>query len=91
MRSAESWGVGDLGDLADLATWAAAAHDADFVLINPLHAARAGRADGALAVPADHRRFVNPLYLRVEDVPELARLEHAAYGRVSTLAARRAG
>ena len=33
------------------------------------------------------RRFVNPMYLRVGDVPEPARLEHAAYGRVSALAA----
>ena len=87
VRSAESWGVGDLGDLADLATWAAAAHDADFVLINPLHAAEPVAPMEPSPYLPTTRRFVNPLYLRVEDVPELARLEHAAYGRVSALAA----
>ena len=87
VRSAESWGVGDLGDLADLATWAAAAHDADFVLINPLHAAEPVPPVEPSPYLPTTRRFVNPLYLRVEDVPELARLEHAAYRRVLTLGA----
>ena len=85
VRSAESWGVGDLGDLADLATWAAAAHDADFVLINPLHAAEpVAPVEPSPYLPTT-RRFVNPIYLRVEDVPELGRLDHAAYRRVLTL------
>lgn len=87
VRSAESWGIGDLGDLADLATWAAAAHDADFVLINPLHAAEPVPPVEPSPYLPTTRRFVNPLYLRVEDVPELARLEHAAYRRVLTLGA----
>mgnify|MGYP003694093059 CR=1 FL=1 len=39
VRSQQSWGVGDLTDLEDLAVWSAAEHDADFVLVNPLHAA----------------------------------------------------
>ena len=78
VRSAESWGVGDLGDLADLATWAAAAHDADFVLVNPLHAAEPVTPMEPSPYLPTTRRFVNPLYLRVEDVPELGRLEHAA-------------
>src|SRR4051794_33253184 len=39
VRSRRSWGVGDLGDLGDLAPWAAVAHGAGYVLINPLHAA----------------------------------------------------
>ena len=33
------------------------------------------------------RRFVSPLYLRVEDVPEMGRLEHAAHRQVLRLAA----
>src|SRR5947208_3483305 len=64
VRSRDSWGVGDLADLADLATWAAVAHDAGYVLINPLHAA----APVAPMEPSPYlpvtRRFANPLYLR---------------------------
>src|SRR5690625_6139928 len=39
VRSRASWGVGDLTDLTDLAVWSTARHGADFLLVNPLHAA----------------------------------------------------
>lgn len=72
VHSQRSWGVGDLTDLTDLAVWAAARHDAGFVLINPLHAA----APTAPMEPSPYlptsRRFVNPIYLRPEAIPEYA-------------------
>ncbi|MGZ8801887.1 MAG: 4-alpha-glucanotransferase [Mycobacterium sp.] len=71
-RSRNSWGTGDLTDLTDLAVWSAARHGAGFVLVNPLHAA----APTAPMEPSPYlptsRRFVNPMYLRVEAVPEYA-------------------
>jgi 4-alpha-glucanotransferase len=74
LRSRQSWGLGDLADLGDLAAWSAAEHHADFVLVNPLHAA----APVAPMEPSPYRptsrRFPNPVYLRVEDVPEMAYL-----------------
>jgi 4-alpha-glucanotransferase len=39
VRSQYSWGLGDIADLAELAAWSARDHGADFVLVNPLHAA----------------------------------------------------
>ena len=39
VRSRASWGHGDLRDLADLAAWSGGELGADFVLVNPLHAA----------------------------------------------------
>ena len=39
VRSRGSWGHGDLRDLADLAAWSGRELGADFVLVNPLHAA----------------------------------------------------
>jgi 4-alpha-glucanotransferase len=72
VRSEKSWGMGDLTDLTDLAVWSAAQHGAGFILVNPLHAA----APAAPMEPSPYlptsRRFVNPLYLRVEAVPEFA-------------------
>ncbi|MBM6399999.1 4-alpha-glucanotransferase [Phycicoccus sonneratiae] len=88
VRSPGSWGVGDLRDLADLATWAAAAHDADFVLVNPLHAAEPVPPIEASPYLPTTRRFVNPLYLRVEDVPEVAALDATGRRRLADLAAR---
>lgn len=77
VRSRRSWGIGDLTDLADLALWSASAHGADYVLVNPLHAA-APSGPGAPMEPSPYlptsRRFVNPLYLRVEAIPELVDL-----------------
>ena len=43
MRSRASWGHGDFHDLADLASWSARDLGADFVLVNPLHAAEPRR------------------------------------------------
>ncbi len=71
MRSARSWGVGDLDDLAELAVWSGHDLGADFVLVNPLHAAEpVGQMEPSPYLPAT-RRFVNPLYIRVEGVPEV--------------------
>ena len=39
LRSRQSWGLGDLADLGDLAAWSAAEYQAEFVQVNPLHAA----------------------------------------------------
>ena len=86
VRSGGSWGTGDLRDLADLATWAAAAHDADFVLVNPLHAAEPVVPMEPSPYLPTTRRFVNPLYLRVEDVPEVAVLQNSAHRRLLQLA-----
>ncbi len=83
VRSKRSWGVGDLTDLTDLAVWAASRHKAGYVLVNPLHAA----APTAPMEPSPYlptsRRFVNPIYLRVEAVPEFAYIRRR--GRVRKL------
>ena len=70
VRSQQSWGLGDLADLAELADWSGRDLGADFVLVNPLHAAEVtGRMEPSPYLPTT-RRFVNPVYLRVEDVRE---------------------
>ncbi|MCG5433170.1 4-alpha-glucanotransferase [Mycobacterium sp. MYCO198283] len=71
-RSRQSWGVGDLTDLGDLAVWSAARHGADYILVNPLHAAAPTLPMEPSPYLPTSRRFVNPIYLRVEAVPEYA-------------------
>ena len=72
VRSRGSWGYGDLTDLADLAVWAGSRHGAGYVLINPLHAAAPGSPMEPSPYLPTSRRFVSPLYLRVEAIPEFA-------------------
>ena len=72
VRSEGSWGFGDLTDLTDLAVWAGARHGADYVLVNPLHAAAPTKPMEPSPYLPTSRRFVNPLYLRVEAIPEFA-------------------
>jgi 4-alpha-glucanotransferase len=88
VRSHRSWGVGDLADLADLAAWAGGEHGAGFVLVNPLHAAEpVPPVDPSPYLPTT-RRFPNPLYLRVERIPEYAELsteEQTEIGRLARL------
>jgi len=70
VHSRQSWGLGDLADLADLCIWSAAEHGADFLLVNPLHAtAPTVPMEPSPYLPAT-RRFANPIYLRVEQIPE---------------------
>ncbi|WP_396903524.1 4-alpha-glucanotransferase [Mycolicibacterium phlei] len=76
VRSSRSWGIGDLTDLTDLAVWAAARHGAGFVLVNPLHAAAPTRPMEPSPYLPTSRRFINPIYLRVEAIPEYADVRH---------------
>ncbi|MEP7018959.1 MAG: 4-alpha-glucanotransferase [Actinomycetota bacterium] len=71
VRSRQSWGLGDLADLADLGAWAADDLGADFVLVNPLHAAEPVAPMEPSPYLPTSRRFVNPIYIRVEDIPEM--------------------
>lgn len=86
VRSRQSWGVGDVTDLADLALWSGTAHGADYLLVNPLHAAAPSGPDAPME-PSPYlptsRRFFNPLYLHVEAIPEFADLPKR--GRVRRL------
>src|SRR5712692_4867745 len=87
VRSRQSWGHGDLRDLADLAGWSARALGADFVLINPLHAAEPAPPVSPSPYLPMSRRFLSPLYLRVEDIPEFSQLPPAQRGQIAALAA----
>lgn len=67
-RSRSSWGVGDLADLRTLREWTQSL-GGGFLLVNPLHAvAPTLPQEPSPYLPAT-RRFRNPVYLRVEDVP----------------------
>lgn len=74
VRSRQSWGVGDLTDLTDLAVWSASRHGADYLLVNPLHAAAPTNPMEPSPYLPTSRRFVNPIYLHVEAIPEFADL-----------------
>ena len=85
VRSRRSWGVGDIEDLADLTAIAGEA-GADWVLVNPLHAAEpVPPLEDSPYLPAT-RRFFNPIYIRVESIPEASYLSTAARARVEQLA-----
>jgi 4-alpha-glucanotransferase len=77
VRSRQSWGLGDLADLSEMMSWAAAELSADFVLVNPLHAAEPVAPMEPSPYLPTSRRFVNPIYIRVEDIPETGYLSSA--------------
>jgi 4-alpha-glucanotransferase len=85
VRSRGSWGVGDLTDLTDLAVWSGAELGADYLLVNPLHAAEPVPPVEPSPYLPTSRRFFNPLYLRVERVPEYVDLPASARKRVDRL------
>jgi len=87
LRSRASWGHGDLRDLADLAAWSGRGLGADFVLVNPLHAAEPLSPVSPSPYLPMTRRFISPLYLRIEDIPEYGGLSAGERARIDVLAA----
>jgi 4-alpha-glucanotransferase len=71
VRSATSWGIGDLADLHRLGEWGVS-RGAGLTMINPLHASLPGQPESPYF--ASSRCFRSPLYLHVEDVPGAADL-----------------
>lgn len=91
-RSRASWGMGDFADLATLGQWSGGA-GAAIILVNPLHATAPVVPQQTSPYSPTSRRYRSPLYLRIEDIPEIAGLPEPDARRVSNLAerARRAG
>lgn len=74
LRSASSWGIGDLSDLAELGRWAVAT-GARAVMVNPLHAPLPVPSQQPSPYFPSSRCFRNPLYLDLERVPGAGTLE----------------
>jgi 4-alpha-glucanotransferase len=70
-RSLASWGIGDLADLRRLGAWSARL-GARVLLVNPLGAPIPVLPRPASPYRPSSRRFRDPLYLRVEEVPGAA-------------------
>jgi len=88
VRSAGSWGMGDYRDLADIAAWAGGPSvGADVLLINPVHATAPTRPVADSPYYPTSRRFVSPLYLRPQELPEYAAAGAETRAAVDALAA----
>lgn len=74
MRSKASWGIGDLEDLRVFADWSARELGAGVIMVNPLHTATPGLPQNASPYFPSSRRFRNPLYLRIEEIPGAEKL-----------------
>lgn len=77
VRSEQSWGLGDFHDLAATAWRSAAELGADFLLINPVHAGESGVPMTPSPYLPTTRRFVNPIYVRPENIEEAGYLTAA--------------
>ena len=75
LKSESNWGAGDIGDVKTIAEWLGQRGGA-FVGLSPTHAIRNAGFDVSPYSPIT-RLFRNPLYLRVQDIPEFAHDEPA--------------
>ena len=88
VRSNGSWGIGDFDDLAALATWAATTQQADYVLINPVHAAEPTPPMEPSPYLPSTRRYINPVYIRPDAIPEYGSVAGPDRNRLGKLRAR---
>jgi 4-alpha-glucanotransferase len=86
VRSEKSWGIGDLADLSALGDWAAQDLGAEFVLVNPLHAAEPTVPMEPSPYLPTTRRFANPIYLSVPAIAEVVELPEGVRARIDELA-----
>ncbi len=82
-RSRGSWGMGDLADLRAIREWSQTL-GAGFLLVNPLHAVAPNLPQEASPYLPATRRFRNPIYLRVEDVPGADRVDLSRWSAPAT-------
>lgn len=75
-RSQASWGIGDLADLARLGRWMKGL-GAGAVMVNPITAATPVTPIEPSPYYPSSRRFRNPLFVRIEEVPGWERLDAA--------------
>ena len=75
LRSAASWGMGDFADLRELGRWARREFDAGILLVNPLQATLPIVPQEPSPYFPGSRRYLNPLYLRIEEIPGAAELK----------------
>ncbi|WP_067976425.1 4-alpha-glucanotransferase [Mycolicibacter icosiumassiliensis] len=85
LRSARSWGIGDLSDLRAWVTWTAAKHGAGAVLLNPLHAPGPTHPVQPSPYTPSSRRFANPLALCVVDLAAYHRADPDTRAEVDAL------
>ncbi|GEO79987.1 4-alpha-glucanotransferase [Pararhodospirillum oryzae] len=71
LRGRADWGMGDFGTLAAL-TRLVGRHGGDVIGINPVHALFPTRPLHASPYSPNSRLFLNPLYIAINDLPELA-------------------
>lgn len=76
LRSEKNWGIGDFGDLADLIK-SLADNGAGFVGVNPIHAAYPSDPESASPYSPSSRRWLNLVYINVENVPEFKNCKEA--------------
>jgi 4-alpha-glucanotransferase len=75
LRSAASWGMGDFADLRELGRWSAREFDAGILLVNPLQATSPIVPQEPSPYFPGSRRYLNPIYLRIEEIPGAAELK----------------
>lgn len=85
LRSARSWGIGDLGDLREFMQWTASEHGAGAILLNPLHAPGPTHPVQPSPYTPSSRRFANPLALRIEDLDAYRRADPETRAEVDAL------
>ncbi|MBW0014261.1 4-alpha-glucanotransferase [Mycobacterium sp.] len=85
LRSARSWGIGDLGDLREFLDWTATEHGAGALLLNPLNAPGPTHPVQPSPYTPSSRRFANPLALRIEDLDAYRRADADTRAEVDAL------
>lgn len=87
VRDEGSWGIGDYGTLATLGHSLEELGGADFILVNPMHAAEPfPPVEDSPYLPTT-RRYTNPLYLQIDALPEFAAADDTLRARIRELAA----
>ncbi|AEW77522.1 4-alpha-glucanotransferase [Aggregatibacter actinomycetemcomitans] len=69
LKSERNWGVGDFGDLQEFIR-GLAPYQADFLGLNPIHALFPGNPDGASPYSPSSRKWLNIIYINIDQLPE---------------------